>query len=335
MPLLTVIMPVYNGEKFLKESIDSVLNQTFSDFKLLVLDDNSQDQTAKILEDYQHKDSRIEVITKSKNVGPANLRNEGIEIAKTEFIALLDADDIALPTRFEKQIDFLNTNSEYGVCGTWFTFFGDKENKTIKHHEAHDTLKVEMLSNCCIGNPTVMFKKSHLGDLRFDNQYVPAEDYGLWSQLIANTKFHNIQESLLFYRWHPNNISQTKADNLRTSEVLIRAKQLEHIGIQSTDPDLDFYVNTVSLQRKQSSESIIKTIKAANKLIELNKKQNYYNQAIFEKHIEKIIVRSIRNAKHFDKFLYRYIKNESEYFSKIPTIDALLLYMKSYLKIKS
>ncbi|MFL0353811.1 glycosyltransferase family 2 protein [Xanthomarina sp. GH4-25] len=328
MPDLTVIMPVYNGEKFISESIDSVLGQTFSNFKLLVLNDNSQDQTAKILEDYKKKDSRIEVVTKLENVGPANLRNEGITLAKTEYIALLDADDIALPTRFEKQLNFLKINPEHGVCGTWFTFFGDKKNKTIKHEETHEKLKIQMLSNCCIGNPTVMFKKSHLGDLRFENDFVPAEDYRLWSQLIAKTKFYNIQESLLLYRWHPNNISQTKAANLKKSEEIIRKKQLIHLGIAFDDANMDNYLNAINLKRKLTKNDIIKTIEASKTLLKLNTSHQVYNQNMFKLHIDKVILRTIRNCKENNKSYYKYIKNESGYFSKMSTLDAVVLFFK-------
>ncbi|WP_104736269.1 glycosyltransferase [Hanstruepera ponticola] len=329
MPVLTVIMPVYNGERFIKESIDSVLNQTFSDFKLLVLNDNSTDNTAAILESYERQDERVAVITKTKNEGPANLRNEGIEKSKTEFIALLDADDIAQPSRFEKQFDFLNKNPDKGVCGTWFTFFGEKKNKTVKHAVTHDELKVQFLHSCGIGNPTVMFRKSALGDLRFEHQYVPAEDYGLWSQLLARTKFHNLPESLLLYRWHDSNISQTKVENLRKSERLIKIKQLEHLDISSNNPDIDYYLNAVSLKRKQSADSLIKTIKASHELLELNNTKQYYNPEIFKQHITRTIVRSIRNTKQKDMSLYRFVKNESRYFNFMSSLDKVTLLIKS------
>ncbi|MCX7547128.1 glycosyltransferase family 2 protein [Xanthomarina sp. F1114] len=327
MPLLTVIMPVYNGEKFLKESIDSILSQTFSDFILLVLNDNSSDATAEILDNYKKQDSRVLVITKTKNEGPANLRNEGIEKAKTEFIALLDADDIALPTRLEKQLDYLKAQPEVGVCGTWFTFFGTKS-KTVKHEVSHEALKVQFLHSCGIGNPTVMFRKSVLGNLRFEHQYVPAEDYGLWSQLIHKTQFHNLPESLLKYRWHDENISQTKEANLRKSEVLIKTKQLEHLNIQPSDPNLLFYINAVSLQRKQATNTIIKTIQAAADLLERNKKLKIYNQQLFETHINRTIIRSIRNASNYNREFYKYIKSESGFFNVLKTTDKVALYFK-------
>ena len=99
-------MPVYNGEKYLAEAIESVLNQTYSNFELIILNDKSTDSSKAIIQSYQTKDDRIVFIDKTENVGPATLRSEGFDVAKGEFIALLDADDIAMPNRFEKQIDY-------------------------------------------------------------------------------------------------------------------------------------------------------------------------------------------------------------------------------------
>ncbi|MEY8847713.1 glycosyltransferase family 2 protein [Psychroserpens sp. XS_ASV72] len=329
MPKITVIMPVYNGEKYLEEAIESILNQTYTDFKLLVLNDNSTDSTPEILERIKRNDKRVEIIHKSQNVGPANLRNEGIEKAQTEFIALMDADDIALPTRFEKQMDAFNSNPEIGVCGTWFTVFGDKKEKILRHAVDHEKLKVQFLSSCGIGNPTVMFKKSILGDVRFEHQYVPAEDYGLWSQLLTRTKFHNIPESLLRYRWHPGNISQTKQENLRKSEVLIKKRQLKHLGISEDDERIDSYLNAVSLKRQQSPEELMQTIESSKALIQLNQELHVYETSIFENHIQTTIIRSIRNAEEYNMALYGFLKNESGYFKSIPFIDKVVLFLKS------
>ncbi|WP_323789672.1 glycosyltransferase family 2 protein [Psychroserpens sp.] len=327
MNALTVIIPVYNGEKYLEEAIDSILNQTFTDFKLLVLNDNSSDSTPAILKAYQDKDSRVEVIHKTKNEGPANLRNEGIERAQTEFIALMDADDIALPTRFEKQLAVFNNNPNIGVCGTWFTFFGDKQ-KLIKHAVEPDALKVQFLSSCGIGNPTVMFRKSAIKDFRFEHQFVPAEDYGLWSEVIRVTDFYNIPESLLNYRWHPNNISQTKTENLHKANVLIKKRQLKHFGIDANSENMDAYLNAVSLKKDLTPEQVIAAIEASKKLKERNQTSNYYNPTIFESHIDKVIIRTIRNANNYNKTFYSYLKNESSYFGHIPFIDKMILRLK-------
>ncbi len=329
MRTLTVIMPVYNGEKYLEEAIESILNQSFTDFKLLVLDDNSSDSTPKILKAYQDKDSRVVVITKSKNIGPAKLRNEGFEIAQTEFIALMDADDIAMPTRFEKQLQVFRQHPEVGLCGSWFTIFGNKKEKIIKHSSTHEALRVHFLSSCGIGNSTVMLRKAALGDFRFDSDFIVAEDYELWSKFIHHTTFYNIQESLVRYRWHQTNISQTRKQHEKDAERIIKKRQLQRFGIDFKESNLEAYINAVSLQRNLSPEHVKLAIEASKDLKERNRKTEYYDLNIFEKHINKVIIRTIRNASAFNKDFYAYIKRESGYFQYIPFIDKVILFFKS------
>jgi glycosyltransferase involved in cell wall biosynthesis len=330
IPEISVIIPVFNAAPFLQESIESILNQTFSDFELIILNDKSTDESLEIIKRIQSKDNRVIIIDKEQNVGPANLRNEGINAAKGTFIALMDADDIAAPTRFEKQITVLKTNPEIGVCGTGFTFFGSKNNKTIKHSTNHDAIKVSFLYSCNIGNPTVMFKKEVLGDLKFDNDYVPAEDYDLWSRLLAKTHFYNIPESLLNYRQHDNNISKTKIDNVNRSVKRVKTKQLAALEIDPADPKIDFYLNAVSLQKKLSPDEIIETINASKFLLSQNEKIQYFNQNLFKKHIDKVLVRTIRNAGSFNIAFYKHLsKKEKALFLKISLFDRTILYFKS------
>lgn len=129
-PVISVIIPVFNAASFLDETLKSILSQTFSDFELIILNDKSTDESLNIIKKFQQEDNRIIIIDKEENVGPANLRNEGINSAKGEYIALMDADDIAMPTRFEKQIEVLKNNPEIGVCGTWFTFLEQAKTKS-------------------------------------------------------------------------------------------------------------------------------------------------------------------------------------------------------------
>ena len=327
MPVLTVIMPVYNGEKFLKESIDSILAQTFEDFTLIIVNDNSTDGSQQIIDHYISIDNRVCCLNNDINLGPAKSRNIAIETAKTELIALMDSDDIALPTRFEKQLDFLNSHTNVGVCGTWFTFFGDKK-KIIKHNISHEEIKVGFLDSCVVGNPTVMFRKSALGSLRFNETMLVAEDYSLWSEAVHITEFHNIPESLLLYRWHKNNISTIKFELLEKAEFEIRKKQLAHLGIALNDANIEYYINAVNLRRGLSKNDIIKTIEASKTLIGLNASKHVYNQNLFISHIDKVILRTIRNSKENNRSYYKYIKNESGYFSKMTTLDAVVLFFK-------
>lgn len=334
-PKISVIMPVYNAEPFLKESIKSILNQTYTDFELLILNDKSTDNSLEVIQQCQQKDSRIVVINKKTNVGPANLRNEGIHIAKGNFIALMDADDIALPNRFKKQVEVLENNPDIGVCGTWFTFFGSKKDKVIRHGEDHNHIKISFLHSCGIGNPTIMLKKEILNDFEFNNDYVPVEDYDLWSRLLPKTKFHNIQESLLNYRQHNNNISKTKIDNVNKSIKRVKANQMTEFGINSTDPEIDFYINAVSVKRGLLPDEIIKIINASKFLLSQNVKLKNFDHLQLEEHIERTLIRTIRNASKYNFSYYNHLrKNENNLFQKINTLDKVVLLFKSIISLK-
>ena len=117
MPLVSVIMPVYNGEKYLAEAIDSILGQSFTDFEFLIVDDGSQDNSAEIIRSYEKRDRRIRFIQLERNMGAAAARNRGIAAATGKFITMMDCDDISLPERLQKQVDFMQSNPEIGAVG--------------------------------------------------------------------------------------------------------------------------------------------------------------------------------------------------------------------------
>ena len=132
IPLLTVLMPIYNAEKFLAESINSILSQTYSDFEMLILDDASTDNSLKIIKAYAKEDKRITVLVNQKNRGEAKCRNRLLKNSKTEFIAWMDADDISLEDRLQKQMDFLKQNPNIDAVGVQYSAFGSSGNLCLR-----------------------------------------------------------------------------------------------------------------------------------------------------------------------------------------------------------
>jgi glycosyltransferase involved in cell wall biosynthesis len=331
LPEISVVMPVYNAEKYLNEAIDSVLNQTYSSFELIILNDKSTDSSKAIIESYLAKDSRIVFIDKETNVGPANLRNEGFDLARGTYIALLDADDIAKPTRFEKQITILKNNSEIGVCGTWFTTFGDKEkSKVIQHPEKHNQIKVNLLIDCTIGNSTAFFRKNILGDIRYDKEYVPVEDYHLWSRLIVKTQFYIIQESLVDYRIHDSNISQTKIDNVKRSNRLIKIGLLKQFGIEENNPNINAFIHLIEGQKGLDFEKIKLVSECYNHLINQNNILENFDATLLEKMLQKAIGRIIRKAnKQSNSQIKFYKETFTQAYSKLAFSDKVLIQIKA------
>ena len=223
IPLISVIMSVFNGESFLDEAIKSILNQTIDDFEFIIIDDMSTDKTLSIIERYQKLDPRIRVIMgKEKSLVCA--LNQGLDAARGKFIARMDADDIALPYRFERQLTWLEkTGSD--ITGSWIERFQNQSNHIIKARETDAAIKIEMLFYCPFKNPTVMMRTEVLKTLRYDSSFEIAEDYDLWARAaVAGWKMTNVQEVLLRYRAHSTQITSRLPEKQvkNTMEISLR-----------------------------------------------------------------------------------------------------------------
>lgn len=214
-------MPMYNSSRYLNEAIESILNQTYRNFELIVINDNNPEdikenkESLKIVKDF--KDKRIILINNKENIGASKSMNKAIEIAKGEYIARMDSDDISEKTRLEKQIKFMDENPEYTLVGSWYQIVDEKgKYQSGVEFPARDfKLKTEMFSrNPFSGGGTVFRKKSldRTGLYRYhDNDY--SEDYDLWFRLAKIGKVYNIPEYLYKYRTYSNNITnQDKID---------------------------------------------------------------------------------------------------------------------------
>ncbi len=211
-PLVTVLLPVYNCEKYINECIDSILMQTYSNFELLIIDDCSSDTTVEKIKAY--KDTRIKLQIKEKNSGYTDSLNWGVENANGEYIARMDGDDICMPSRFEEQVKILNENDDISICGSWAQIIGRDE--YMKTPETNNQIFKKLLFQNAIIHPSVMAKKKIFKFYKYDRNFEPAEDFHLWTSLISEYNFYNIQKPLLYYRYHDNNISLKKS-NLQKS----------------------------------------------------------------------------------------------------------------------
>ena len=220
-PKVSVLMPVYNADEFLSEAIESVLNQTFRDFELIVIEDGSTDTSADILRTV--RDPRLRIIDNGTNLGLIRSLNQGIGLARGQYIARMDADDISLPDRFAKQVAFLDGHPEIAVCGTWFRTIGIHD-RIHKHPAKHQDIVEDLLHvGCVIGHPTVMFRKSAVDEIQYESAFEHAEDYRLWARLSSRFKLANLPEVCLLYRTHAEQVSESKAAAQRLAALRIRA----------------------------------------------------------------------------------------------------------------
>ncbi len=204
-------MPIYNTNNgYLKESVTSILNQTFNDFEFLILDDCPENlENQEIIESFQKNDSRIKYFRNSTNLGISKSRNILLDKACGEYIAVMDHDDISLPTRFYEQVKFLDSHPAYGVCGCQIYLL--KENK-ISSRPVQDKKIKQLLQNtliCPIHHPATMIRTAVLKqyNISYEGTFTPAEDYALWLRLSKVTKFYNLKECLFEYRNYGNTTS--------------------------------------------------------------------------------------------------------------------------------
>ncbi len=226
-PLVSVNMPVYNCEDYVGAAIQSVLEQTYSNFELIIVDDGSNDQTWKILYQYSQRDQRISLYRNSGNQGISISRNKCVDHSSGKYIASMDADDIALPNRLEKQVAFMEQNHEIGIVGAYYQII-DKQGvkgSIVKPPTSPSQIRSHLLLSNSFGASTVMFRRPLLEQVgHYETMSSTAEDYALWSRFAQVTKLANLPEVLLLYRVHDRGVSQVHSErqNARAVQVVYR-----------------------------------------------------------------------------------------------------------------
>lgn len=208
MKKLSVVLPVYNASEFIEASIESILNQSFKNFELIVINDGSKDNSLEIIKKFD--DKRI-VLVDQENKGLAKTLNIGLKLSQGEYIARMDADDICLPNRFEKQVEYLDLNKEYALIGSGIEIINEN-NEHVSYHApyiGHDKLVSIMRTK---GNPfkhpTIMFRRREIVEIGGYNELIGKyfEDYFLWNEVAKFHKVDNLPMVLLKYRISNNSI---------------------------------------------------------------------------------------------------------------------------------
>jgi len=324
-------MPVYNCELYIKEAIDSILNQTFDDFEFLIIDDASTDETVTIIKTYS--DSRIQLIEKEKNSGYTNSLNYGLSIAKGEYIARMDGDDISLPERFKKQVDFLEINPDIVVCGTLISIIG--QNYLRPRPEYHDEIKVNLLFGNCIAHPSVMFRSSIFQsfNLSYDISREPAEDFALWVKLSNYGGLHNLQECLLQYRVHENQVSNSRSTKQRRIADEIRIDFLKTLNIELSELDKELLIKVFENEDVLNIKEIMRFTELRKKVLFANS-VGVFNEMIltikFNASESRALNKYFIKRKYFQPFVYwDYLCIKGKISKKYKVLDEFKLFVKS------
>ncbi len=232
--MISVVMSVYNAEKYLKEAIESILNQTFQDFEFIIVNDCSTDRSGVILNDYEKRYSSITLINNQENIGLTKNLNSAIALSKGEYIARMDADDISEINRFERQIEYLRVHEDIDILGAFSNDINESgevfrtRTTPVKHKDI-----IKMLPKLCpISHPTVMFKKSSLEKIGFYNEkYRTSQDLEMWYRAAgAGLKFGNVPEYLFKYRMDSDFLAR-KTFKFRWNDYKLRLEGFKHIQL--------------------------------------------------------------------------------------------------------
>lgn len=241
-PLVTVLMSVYNGARYLPEAVASILNQTFEDFEFVIVNDGSTDGTRFYL--LSIPDPRVRIVQNPQNLGLAASLNRGLDRARGRFIARMDADDVAAPERLERQVAFLRRNPKVGVLGTGRLMIDPQGRALSLARPAVTNLAVrwKLLLGNPFAHPSVMVRRDLLDahKLRYDETFRTAQDYELWTRLLPLTRGANLDEPLLYYRLREDRTSQT-----RRSEQLTHHDRLAARAIRQFAPGFEPSADTV------------------------------------------------------------------------------------------
>ncbi|MCJ8166336.1 glycosyltransferase family 2 protein [Pontibacter sp. E15-1] len=236
MPKVSVFIPVYNGGKFIAKTLEAVLQQTFQDFEIIVVNDGSTDNTLDVLATFD--DDRIKIFSNFENKGLTFTRNRGLELANGEYLAINDCDDISHPNRLRTQVDFLDKNKSVGIVGTSARRIVNGQFKYIwSYVTSFEGIKCRLFWGNAIINPTAMFRMDYIkaNNLRYDDRFSAGEDYDLFERAVHLFEVRNLSDVLLDYNIHGQNatITMSKVMHEKANEIGIR--QLTKLGLQLSE----------------------------------------------------------------------------------------------------
>jgi glycosyltransferase involved in cell wall biosynthesis len=290
----SVVMAAYNAENTIRKSIESILQQTFTYFEFIIINDGSTDKTREIVESYS--DPRIILINNESNRFLPTCLNIGIKRAQGDYIIRMDADDIALPSRIEKQVQYMEVNPSIGFSSSWFKIFGNKSG--IGKYETRDELiKIKMLHECHMLHPALIIRMSVIEkyNLYYDESYRKNQDYELFIRAMKFTKFGNLTDVLLEYCQTEQNEKRNSLNQVSTIFNL-QSSLFAKLGVTITEKELALYKDLNYRNFSELSSKLNELVPLLERMISLNRQSNYFDQDKFESYIQELFISLIRNC---------------------------------------
>jgi glycosyltransferase involved in cell wall biosynthesis len=237
-PLVSIIMPCYNSSKYLKDSLDSIFRQTYSNFELILINDGSTDLTDSMVREIQ--DSRLVYLKNISNKGITYSLNKTIRTAKGKYIIRMDADDIMEKNRLHKQIRFMEDNPEFGMSGSAYTIIDEQGMpiNTVNYSFDHPDFKILLLFFNPFAHPTIAIRSEIAKRLLYDKNFLHCEDYELWFRIAKQSKVNNLPDKLMQYRVHSQNTSLRNNVAMKRNVINLLSRELEKLGIEHSTEEL-------------------------------------------------------------------------------------------------
>ncbi len=314
-PLVTVFIAVYNAENYITKSLISIINQTYDNLEILIVDDCSTDSTREKIAEF--KDDRIRLIKNKKNMGIPYTRNIGLENAKGKYLAIMDADDISNLNRIEKQVKHMEDNKQIDALGTDYEYIGKRVKRKVRNKYIYpEEIKVRLLFSSPIANPTAMIRMDTVKtyQLKYNEKCFVAQDYDFWLQMSKVGKLEILPVCLFKYRTGHLNISKitrkTKAIKRKTIIDGIRKDAINYYNIPLSDQEIElynmFFSDNINIYNKISHNEISKLL---NKIIKYNESKGIFNKEVFNSVIHRSSLIAISNLNSHLRFkLIAYLK---------------------------
>lgn len=280
-PLISVVMSVYNEENYLQEAIDSILKQTVQDFELIVVDDCSTDRTRDILREYQ--DPRIRVVWNEENRGLTANLNLAVSLAKGQYIARMDGDDLSHPNRFERQLRYLKEHPEMKLISCRTETFG-KEHLRSDIQGDPEYLRCRMLVRPVLAHPGFLVRGEVFRELgfRYDESFRQAQDYDLAARISRKYAIGICPEILLEYRAHSGQVSSKSGSRQFANADRVRSRLLEELGIHLNEEEWQDYHRLVLEEHTEDKAVYVRVVRILDRIVEQNQERNIYDPVILK-----------------------------------------------------
>ncbi|MDD3876092.1 MAG: glycosyltransferase family 2 protein [Bacteroidales bacterium] len=330
---ISVLMPVYNAGIYLKDAIESILNQTFREFEFIIIDDGSTDGSLDIIKSYT--DKRIRLIENGENIRLIATLNKGIELSEGKYIARMDADDISLPDRLQKQFAFMEAHPEIGLCGSYIRTIGLEHNYDVHFKTTHDEIKFKLFFDTHFPHPAAMIRKSVLIDnmLRFKKEFIHAEDFALWNEMAALTQLAVIPEILVHKRTHSEQISKKFTPTQLQISSEIRKMLINKLDIKPDDEEISLYDKFLENDYPRKKNELLILLNFIDKLIYSNTKKDIYKKELFNVFFAQKYWDICTKSTHLGFFVFKlFNSSEAKTVLKISFLLKLKFFVKSLLK---